>query len=127
MSVYGWFAWRPGGELPSRPRSWPWSRHLFALAAVGAATAAGAPILATYAGSDAPVADALGAFASLVATWLLARRIIDTWYWWIVVDTGLAALFASQGLRFTAVLYLAYALLAIAGWHSWRRAMEPPP
>ena len=126
MSVYGWFAWRGGDGQAPRPRSWHWPRHLLALAAVGAATAAGAPLLAAYAGSDAPVADALGTFASLVATWLLARRIIDTWYWWIVVDTGLAVLFASQGLRLTAVLYLAYALLAIAGWRSWRRTMDPP-
>jgi nicotinamide mononucleotide transporter len=125
MSVYGWIAWRGDGATP-RPHAWHWARHLIALAAVGAATAAGAPLLAAYAGSAAPVADALGTLASLVATWLLARRIIDTWYWWVVVDTGLAALFASQGLRLTAVLYLAYALLAIAGWRSWRNAMERP-
>lgn len=126
MAVYGWIAWRGGDGQAPRPRSWTWRWHLLALAAVGAATAAGAPLLAAYSESDAPVADALGTFASLVATWLLARRIIEAWYWWIVVDTGLAALFASQGLRFTAALYLAYALLAIAGWQSWKRAMEAP-
>jgi len=125
MSVYGWIAWRPGAEL-QKPRSWPWSRHLVALAAVGVAAATGAPLLDRYAGSDAPLADSLGTFASIVATWLLARRYVDTWYWWIVVDTGLAVLFASQGLRLTAVLYLAYALLAIAGWRSWRRSMAVP-
>ncbi len=126
MSVYGWIAWRGGDGQAPLPRSWGWPRHAIALAAVVAAAAASAPLLAAYAGSGAPVADALGTFASLVATWLLARRIIDTWYWWIAVDTGLAGLFASQGLRFTAVLYFAYALLAIAGWRSWRRAMAPP-
>jgi len=127
MSVYGWVAWRPGTELARKPRSWPWPRHLVALAAVGVAAAVGAPLLERYAGSDAPLADSLGTFASLVATWLLARRYIDTWCWWIAVDTGLAALFASQGLRFTAALYIAYALLAIAGWRWWRRSMNAPP
>ena len=126
MSIYGWVAWRPGGEAAERPRTWPWPRHLLALAAVSGAAAVSAPFLASHSGFDAPFADTLGAFASLVATWLLARRVIDTWYWWIVIDTGLVALFASQGLRFTAALYLAYALLAIAGWRSWRRAMGPP-
>ena len=38
-----------------------------------------------------------------------------------VIDTGLAALFATQGLLPTAGLYLAFALLAAAGWQSWRR------
>lgn len=127
MAVYGWIAWRPDGGAALRLRSWPWSRQLIALAAVAIATAAGAPLLERYAGSAAPLADALGTFASIVATWLMARRYLDTWYWWIVVDTGLAALFASQGLRYTALLYLAYALLAVAGWRSWRRSMAVLP
>ena len=38
-----------------------------------------------------------------------------------MIDAGLAALFASQGLAMTGALYLAYALLAIAGWRSWRK------
>jgi nicotinamide mononucleotide transporter len=62
----------------------------------------------------------------VVATWLLARRIVDTWLWWMAVDTGLALLFASQGLPGTAALYVAYAVLAVAGWRSWRRAMPAP-
>jgi aminoglycoside phosphotransferase (APT) family kinase protein len=74
-----------------------------------------------YGGSTAPLADSQGTWASVFATWLLARRYIETWLWWIVIDLGLAALFARQGLAPTAALYLAYALLAIVGWREWRR------
>ncbi len=124
LSAYGWYAWRPAGATAVRPLSWTWSRHLAALACVGIATAISAPLLARYAGSSAPLADSLGTWASVVATWLLARRYIDTWYWWIFIDTGLAGLFASQGLVPTAALYFAYALLAVAGWRAWRRSQE---
>ncbi len=126
LSVYGWRAWRPGAEASMRPRSWPWPRQLLALAAVGGAAAAGAPLLASMPGFAAPLADALGTLASLVATWMLARRIIDTWYWWIVIDAGLATLYFSQGLRLTAGLYLAYGLLAIAGLRAWRQSLAAP-
>ncbi len=121
MSFYGWFAWRnePGSTAPVH--SWRLSRHLMALAGVAVATAASAPLAARYALATAPVADSVGTWASVVATWLLARRIIDTWYWWIVIDAGLAALFAAQGLRPTAALYLAFALLAVAGLSNWRK------
>ncbi len=121
MSGYGWFAWRneSGGAAPTR--SWPLSRHLMALAGVAVATALSAPLAARYALASSPVADSLGTWASVVATWQLARRIIDNWYWWIVIDTGLAALFAAHGLRMTAALYLAFALLAVAGLSSWRK------
>jgi nicotinamide mononucleotide transporter len=120
MSAYGGSAWRDvSAHAPAR--SWPIWRHLVALLAVGLATAGTATLLAGYSLAAEPVADALGAWASLFATWLLARRIIDTWLWWIVIDTGLAALFATQGLVPTAALYLAFALLAVAGWRSWRK------
>jgi len=126
LSVYGWLAWRAGGDLPARPRSWPISRHLLAVLAVGLVTAASTPLLAQYANAQAPLADSLGTWASVVATWLLARRYLETWLWWMVIDSGLAVLFATQGLAFTAALYLAYSVLAIAGWRAWRRTLGQP-
>ena len=121
MSVYGWLAWSAGGELAARPRSWPLSKHLLALVAVFLATALSAPLLSRYTDSPAPIADSLGTWASIAATWLLARRYLETWFWWMIIDSGLATLFASQGLVFTAGLYLAFAVLAITGWRAWRR------
>jgi nicotinamide mononucleotide transporter len=126
MSVYGWMAWRPGGERATRPQSWPLSRHLLSALAVVMTTAASAVLLARYTDTPAPIADSLGTWASIVATWLLARRFLETWFWWIAIDTGLAMLFASQGLAFTAALYLVYAVLAIAGWRAWRRDLIAP-
>ena len=123
LSVYGWMAWRAGGDLPARPQAWPLSKHLLAVLAVLLTTAASTPWLEHYTVAPAPFADSLGTWASVVATWLLARRYLETWFWWMVIDSGLAALFASQGLAFTAVLYLAYAVLAIAGWRAWRRSL----
>ena len=120
LSAYGWYAWRQSPADAGPVRTWPWPRHLAAAAAIGVATAITAPLAARHALAAAPIADSLGTWASVFATWLLARRIIDTWAWWIVIDAGLAALFAHQGLWMTAALYLAYAVLAVAGWRSWR-------
>jgi nicotinamide mononucleotide transporter len=125
MAAYGYLAWSKDAAAVAPVRQWPLRRHLAALAGVGVATAVSAPLAARYALAAAPVADSLGTWASVVATWLLARRIVDTWIWWIVIDLGLAALFATQGLLPTAALYLAFALLAVAGWHSWRRNRGP--
>ncbi len=122
LSAYGWYAWRPESSSPPA-RRWPVRYHFIALGAVGIATAASAPLAARYALAAAPVADSLGTWASLFATWLLARRVTDNWLWWIAIDAGLAALFAMQGLTVTAALYLAYALMAVAGWRSWRRKL----
>jgi len=120
MSVYGWLAWKPDSAAAT-PRTWPVMGHFAALAGVGLATAVTAPLAAQGELDVAAVGDSLGTWASLVATWLLARRIAENWLWWIVIDAGLAALFAGQGLAVTGALYLAYALLAVAGLRSWRK------
>jgi len=126
MAAYGWWAWRPeAGAAAIAPRRWSLWPQLLTAAAVLAATAVTAPLLARLAAAAAPVADALGTWASIAATWMLARRMLESWLWWIVIDSGLALLFFSQGLVFTAALYLAYAVLAVAGWRSWRAALGP--
>jgi nicotinamide mononucleotide transporter len=127
LSVYGWIAWRPGGDALVRPRHLPVSWQTQALLAVLLLTAISTLLLARYTESEVPLADSLGTWASVFATWLLARRYLETWFWWMVIDTGLAGLFASQGLAFTAALYLAYALLAIAGWRAWKHTMVTSP
>jgi nicotinamide mononucleotide transporter len=126
LSVYGWVVWRPGGALAARPQSWPLSRHLLLLAAVGIMTAASVPMLTAVEASVAPLAESLGTWASVAATWMLARRCLEVWFWWIVIDTGLAGLFLAQGLAPTAALYLGFAVLAVAGWHEWRRSLAQP-
>ena len=126
MAVYGWLAWSQdtGGGLVA-PRRWALRPQLAAAGSVLVATAVTAPLLAQSVDAAAPVADALGTWASVAATWMLARRVLESWIWWIAIDAGLAALFFSQGLVFTAALYLAYAFLAVAGWRAWRGALEP--
>jgi nicotinamide mononucleotide transporter len=121
LAVYGWIAWQrePAADFTPVP-PWPLATHLIALAAIAAATAATVPLVGRYAGDSAPVADALGTWASLLATWLLARRHREAWLWWIAIDLGLAGLFLRQELPGTAALYLGFAVLAGVGWRSWR-------
>ena len=125
LSVYGWRQWTSaaaGSEI--EPRRWSAGRHARAAAAVALATAVTAPLLAGFTDAAAPWADALGTWSSVVATWMMAQRIAEHWLWWVVIDVGLALLFGSQGLALTAVLYAGFALMALAGFAAWRRAMR---
>lgn len=127
LSIYGWLAWRPGGDAGMRPRRWPLTGHTLAISGVLLLSMISTLLLPRYTDAQQTFADSLGTWASIFATWLLARRYLDTWSWWIVVDAGLAGLFASQGLAFTAALYVVYSLLAISGWRAWRRTMAGEP
>lgn len=125
LAVYGWRAWYAPAGRTAPLRHWTLRRHLLAALCVAAATLLTGPALAAWSDAAAPWADALGTWASVAATWMLARKIVAAWLWWIVIDSGLATLFASQGLVFTAALYLAFAALGGVGWRAWQRAGTP--
>jgi len=123
MGVYGWWAWRrvageAGVDLPvSR---WSAGRHLLSVGAVLAATIVNGWIVARAQGGVVPYVDAFVAWASVVATWMVARKVLENWLYWIVVDSVAAALYWSQGLYATAVLFVVYVVIAVRGYFVWR-------
>lgn len=124
LAIQGFRAWgaaEGGEEITVRHLAPRW--HLASLAFVALATLLSAPLL-THFSDSLSWADALGTWASVVATWLMIRKVAANWLWWLVVDPALAVLYGSQGLLFSALLYLAFGGLALAGWLAWRRAPE---
>jgi nicotinamide mononucleotide transporter len=97
------------------------------LIAIVIATLALAPILKNI-GATAALPDSLLLFGSLAAQILMVYEKYDSWPLWLVVDAGYTALYLSQGLLFTTVLYIAFTVMAAMGWSSWygthRRAIR---
>jgi nicotinamide mononucleotide transporter len=123
MAVYGWIAWRAGHGQASElhVRVWPARWHLAALGLVVAATVVNVRMVGGDANSIVPYADAFVAWGSVVATWLMTRKVLENWLYWIVFDLVAAALYFSQGFGATAGLFLVYVALAIRGFVEWRR------
>jgi nicotinamide mononucleotide transporter len=123
-AAMGWFGWEVSGAKPG-----PFSNkyRLLTLVAILVATFIFAPIL-THIGAVAAFPDALLLFGSLAAQLLMVYEKYDNWPLWLVVDAGYTALYASQGLLFTSLLYVAFTAMAAMGWSSWygthRRAIR---
>jgi nicotinamide mononucleotide transporter len=81
-------------------------------------------LLSEYTDSPVPFWDSLITSLSIVATWMLARKILEHWYIWIVVNTIAAILFYSRGLIPTTVLYVVYGIMSFQGLKSWKKTME---
>jgi nicotinamide mononucleotide transporter len=125
MAVYGWRQWRgTSTRAPLPVRRWPWSRHLWGVGAVGLATALNGALIAREDAGLVPYADAGVAWASVLTTWLVARKVLENWLWWIAIDVVAAALYGTQGLYATAALYVFYAGLAVRGFGSWQRDLR---
>jgi nicotinamide mononucleotide transporter len=74
---------------------------------------------------SAPLIDALITSLSIVAQWLLNRRVLENWVWWIVVDLISIPLYVSRGLPLIAALYVVFLLLCCQGYVRWRRLVVP--
>ena len=123
-AVMGWFGWEPTGAKPGPFKN---KYRLMTLIAIVIATLALAPILKNI-GATAALPDSLLLFGSLAAQILMVYEKYDSWPLWLVVDAGYTALYLSQGLLFTTVLYIAFTVMAAMGWSSWygthRRAIR---
>jgi nicotinamide mononucleotide transporter len=118
MAVYGFWQWsHPVAESPIH--RWSWSGHALALAGIAIITLWLAPWLAGFTGGSWPRLDAAVTCASLLATWMTARSVLENWLYWLVVNAASMFLYGVQGLSFVAGLYVIYFVIAIFGWREW--------
>lgn len=66
-----------------------------------------------------PWADALSSAAAYTAMWLMARKKVESWFWWILTNLASIPLYFIKGYAFTSVQFIILLILAIAGWRSW--------
>ena len=81
-------------------------------------------ILSTFTNSTVPVLDAFTNALSFVGLWALARKYIEQWFFWIVVDAISCYLYIGKGIPFKASLYGLYVIIAIAGYFKWKKMMK---
>lgn len=126
IQAYGWWHWRHG---PARARGLPVTR--FGPGATAGAVVAGAVVTAGWGmfmqrATDAslPFWDAFILIFSLIAQWLQARKKLECWPGWLLVNTVAIGVYWVRDLRLTAGLYVIFWLMALWGWREWRRSME---
>lgn len=76
-------------------------------------------VLVTWTNSNVPCLDAFTNALSFVGLWSLARKYVEQWLFWIIVDIVCTYLYISKGIPFKAGLYALYVIIAIAGWKKW--------
>lgn len=126
VSIYGWLHWRASQQTEQHLRVLPMKTGAFAVyvAASGALTLALYWALRQFTNGAAPFLDALTTALSLVAQWLLARKNVANWIFWITADVLYIGMFIQQKLWLTAALYVAFLALATSGLVAWRRQLK---
>lgn len=132
LAVYGWWQWQYGagktateqGEVSRSQFSLGW--HLKAIGLTSTISVLVALLAARYTDAEAVWLDSFTTVFSLFATWLLTRKAIENWWYWLVIDSAYIYLYWSKGFTATAGLFVIYVLLVIYAIYQWRRQQQVP-
>lgn len=124
LSCYGWYEWKFGGaDRTELPVSRATRRDAIRLLPIGlVAASALALYFDRHTDAALPWVDSSLSVLSLVAQWMMTRKLLENWLLWIVADVAYVAMFVSKALFVTAGLYAVFLLLAMKGYVDWRRS-----
>ena len=125
MAAYGWYQWRRGGANHQgvEVSTWPMRKHAVSGLVVFTLVLVSGGLLQRFSDAALPFADAFTTWGAVVATWMVARKILENWIYWFVIDAVSVYLYVSRELYFTSVLFVAYLVMIVFGYRSWKRSM----
>jgi nicotinamide mononucleotide transporter len=116
-AVWGWFGWGPQG---ASSRNLSWVLRISVLSAGTVIWSLITPFLVSL-GAAAALPDAFGLVFSVIAQVLMVLQFRENWIAWLVVNIVYVGLYWSQDLKFTSLLYVAFAAIALRGWINWQK------
>jgi len=130
MAVYGWYQWTRGGSNgDDQPhalavQSMSIYQHALVIIVITVCSLVSGYLLTEHSSAARPYIDSFTTWASVVTTYLVARKYLQNWLYWIVIDTVSIFLYIDRGLHLTALLFVAYVVIALTGYFKWREHLR---
>ena len=123
MAIYGWYQWRRGGPGNQGVALSVWSarQHFFAIGSIALATVISGYILTETTEARLPYIDSFTTWASILTTVMVARKVLENWLYWIVINSVSIFLYLDRELYQTAAMFVLYLVLATIGYFAWRK------
>ena len=126
VSIYGWWHWKFSRNKHSNSKelnitNLKFSHWIWVVLSILLLTAIFYYPFSRYTNASNPLFDGFLTAGSFVATWLLARKVIQQWLIWIIIDAASVYLFIKKGLYLTTVLFVIYTIMAVIGYKKWRK------
>ena len=126
MAVYGWSQWREEStaNIKLSVKTWKPINHLFSISLILLLAYASGIILEKFTNAVFPFIDALTTWGAIVATYMVAKKLLENWIYWFVIDSISIFLFMSRGLVLTSILFFIYLIIIYFGYKSWARIKD---
>ena len=124
MAFYGWYQWRDAQTetVSLRVSKWRAKQHVVALVLIATLTFVSGSLLNSGTDANLPYLDSFTTWASVVTTFMVARKILENWLYWLVIDSVSIYLYLDRELYFTSLLFAIYIVIIFFGWFAWNRS-----
>ena len=126
MAIYGWYIWsnKINVEQELKIRSWKMQYHLYTITIVTLLAIITGFLLERYTQAALPFLDAFTTWGAIITTYMVAKKIIENWIYWFVIDSISIYLFMSRELYLTSLLFFIYLIIIIFGYRSWMKKLN---
>ena len=126
MAVFGWYQWRfaKAGSDSLQVSMWSVQQHLVALTFIVLLTLISEYFLNSGTDARLPFLDSFTTWASVVTTYMVTRKVLENWIYWLVIVSLSIYLYIDRELYFTALLFVAYIVIVFFGWFSWLKSYQ---
>ena len=124
MAIYGWYVWYHGktGDAELPVSVWGRSVHGIALVVIVAVSLATGFMLERYTDAAFPYIDSMTTWSAIWATFLVARKVLENWWYWLIIDAVSIFIYWSRDLQLTSLLFVIYVIMVPIGLLSWTRS-----
>ena len=123
MGVYGWSQWK-SKQPEFIVNNWSTLNHFKAISLILLLSLISGYLLDRYTEAALPFLDALTTWGAIIATYMVAKKLIENWIYWFVIDSISIFLFISRDLNLTAMLFAGYLVIIYFGYRSWSKARQ---
>lgn len=124
LQFFGWYSWKYCGTNHSKLRVKSINNTTLWIVVTVLGTLILGYMMQLNTDASFPYADAFTTVASLVAQYLMIKKVLGSWLFWIVVDIVAIGIYAYKGLYFTTILYAVFLVMAIIGYFEWKKAYQ---
>ena len=123
MAIFGWWQWQYGSPTKDKLAISRFSKqqHLLTLGIIALLTLISGYLLSQNTGAALPYVDSFTTWSAVITTWMVARKILENWLYWVVIDAVSVWLYLQRDLYLYAALFVVYTIIAVFGYIIWRR------
>ena len=134
MAVYGWYVWnKPNSSLPTNSNNsapillittWSTQQHVAVIGSIVILSLISGYLLNNHTTAVMPYLDSFTTWGAVLTTYMVAKKVLENWLYWLVIDTVAIYLYLDRELYLTALLMVIYVVLALFGFKMWLKTYQ---